>query len=128
MSGNVGISFDDGQKVAGTANPLPVAPVAGVNDVGTMQPFSQPGARWNYAAATAGILNTTTAVTIKAAAGVGGTVLWREKVGTAGAPQGVSINFQTPLRGTANTLLEVVTLTASGTGAVYFNAQGYTAA
>ena len=156
MSGNVGISFDDGQKVAGTATPLPVAPVAGANDVGTMQPFSQPGARWNYAAATAGILNTTTAVTIKAAAGVGirnyitdiqimaealgtatelairdgaaGTVLWREKIGTAGAPQGVSINFQTPLRGTANTLLEVVTLTASGTGAVYFNAQGYTAA
>jgi hypothetical protein len=45
MSGNVGISFDDGQKVAGTATPLPVAPVAGANDVGTMQPFSQPGAR-----------------------------------------------------------------------------------
>jgi hypothetical protein len=156
MSGNVGISFDDGQKVAGTATPLPVAPVAGANDVGTMQPFSQPGARWNYAAAAAGILNTTTAVTIKAAAGVGvrnyitdiqivaealgtasevairdgaaGTVLWRQKIGTGGQTNGLAINFQTPLRGTANTLLEVVMLTASGTGAVYFNAQGYTAA
>jgi hypothetical protein len=156
MSGNVGISFDDGQKVAGTATPLPVAPVAGANDVGTMQPFSQPGARWNYAAAAAGILNTTTAVTIKAAAGVGvrnyitdiqivaealgtasevairdgaaGTVLWRQKIGTGGQTNGLAINFQTPLRGTANTLLEVVTLTASGTGAVYFNAQGYAAA
>jgi hypothetical protein len=60
--------------------------------------------------------------------GAAGTVLWREKIGTPGVPQGVSINFQTPLRGTANTLLEVVTLTASGTGAVYFNAQGYAAA
>jgi hypothetical protein len=155
MSGNVGISFDDGSKVAGTATPFPVAPVAGANDVGTMQPFSQPGARWNYAAAAAGILNTTTAVTIKAAAGVGvrnyitdiqivaealgtatevairdgaaGTVLWRQKIGTSGQTNGLAINFQTPLRGTANTLLEVVTLTASGTGAVYFNAQGYTA-
>jgi hypothetical protein len=121
-----------------------------------VQLFSQPGARWNFASAVAGILNTTTAVTIKAAAGVGvrnyitdiqimtealgtateiairdgaaGTVLWRQKIGSGGLTQGMSINFQTPLRGTANTLLEVVTLTASGTGAVYFNAQGFTAA
>jgi hypothetical protein len=156
MSGNVGISFDDGSKVASTSTPLPVTSAAGTSDVGTVQPFSQPGARWNFASAVAGILNTTTAVTIKAAAGVGvrnyitdiqimtealgtateiairdgaaGTVLWRQKIGSGGLTQGMSINFQTPLRGTANTLLEVVTLTASGTGAVYFNAQGFTAA
>jgi hypothetical protein len=29
--------------------------------------------------------------------------------------------------GTANTLLEAVTLTASGSGSVYVNAQGFTA-
>lgn len=111
---------------------------------------------WTYAAAASGIVNTTTAVTIKAAAtavqGVaqrnyltslqfmaealgaatelavraGGTVLWRWKIGTGGATGGVSITFNNPLRSTAGTLLEVVTLTASVTGAVYFNAQGYT--
>ena len=109
--------------------------------------------RWSYAAATAGILNTTTAVAFKASAGAdtrdyitdiqimaealgtasrvairdgaGGTVLWRTKIGTGGLAQGMSVNFQQPLQGTANTLLEVVTLTASGTGAVYFNAQGF---
>jgi hypothetical protein len=98
-------------------------------------------------------LNTTTAVTIKAAAGAGfrnyitdiqimaealgtateiairdgagGTVLWRQKIGTGGLAQGMAVNFQSPLQGSVNTLLEVVTLTASGTGAVYFNAQGF---
>lgn len=109
---------------------------------------------WNYAAASGGISNTTTAVTIKAAAGAGvrnylkslqissealgaateivirdgasGTVLWREKIGTAGYVNGRTLNFDPPLRGTANTLMEVVTLTASVTGAVFVNAQGYT--
>lgn len=108
---------------------------------------------WSYAAAASGIVNTTTAVTIKAAAGAGlrnyissiqvmaealgtatelavrdgaaGTVLWRQKIGTGGITGGLNVNFATPLRGTANTLLEVVTLTASTTGAVYFNAQGF---
>ena len=56
--------------------------------------------------------------------GAGGTVIWRTKIGT---PAGyLSIEFPTPLKGTANTLLEVVTTTASVTGGVYFNAQGYT--
>jgi len=40
----------------------------------------------------------------------------------------MSIQFPVPLKGTANTLMEVVTLTASGAGAVYVNAQGFTAA
>jgi hypothetical protein len=116
------------------------------------QPFGTASARWNYAAAAAGILNTTTAVTIMSAAGVGvrnyltnlqvmaealgaatelavrdgaaGTVLWRTKITTAGAAL-FQVNFDVPLKGTANTLLEVVTLTASVTGAVYVSAQGY---
>lgn len=117
------------------------------------QPYALTGARWQYAAASGGIANTTTAVTITAAAGssvrnyltslqinagalgaatevavrdgAGGTVLWRGVVGTGGSTQ--SVVFPTPLRGTANTLMEVVTLTATVTGGVYINAQGYTA-
>jgi hypothetical protein len=113
-----------------------------------------PLSNWNYAAATGGILNTTTAVTIKTAGaagvknyissielssealgaatefairdGAGGTVLWRTKIGAAGLINGRLILFATPIAGTAATLLEVVTLTASVTGAVYFNAQGFT--
>lgn len=118
------------------------------------KPYSIPEAEWSYAAAAGGILNTTTAVTIKTAAGSGlrnyitsiqvmsealttatelairdgaaGTVIWRTKIPTAGLPS-VQFDFPNPLKSTANTLLEVVTLTASGAGAVYFNAQGYAA-
>lgn len=110
---------------------------------------------WSYAAASNGIANTTTAVTFKAAAGAslrncitsiqimaealntatelairdgaGGAVLWRTKIGTGGVTGGLSVEFETPIIGSANTLLEVVTLTASVTGAVYFNAQGFVA-
>lgn len=110
---------------------------------------------WNYPAAAGGILNTTTAVTIKAAAaaglrnyitalqidaealtnatelvirdGPGGTVLFRMKIGTPGLLNGRNIVFSTPLKGSAATLLEVATLTASGAGAVYVNAQGFIA-
>jgi hypothetical protein len=111
-----------------------------------------PELSWTYAAAGSGISNTTTAVTFKSACtdrcyvtridlmcealgtatevairdGAGGTVLWRTKVGTGGLPL-TNINFATPLKGTSATLLEVVTLTASGTGACYFNAAGYDA-
>lgn len=119
------------------------------------RPYSIPEADWSYAAAASGIVNTTTAVTIKAAGGAGlrnyitavqifadalgaatelairdgagGAVLWRVKINTAGILGGISISFPTPIFGTAATLLEVVTLTASVTGAVYFNAQGYVA-
>lgn len=117
-------------------------------------PYSVPEATWSYAAAAGGILNTTTAVTIKAAAAAGlrnyltniqlmsealtnatevavrdgaaGTVLWRTKIGVGGLVNS-EITFDVPLRGTAATLLEVVTLTASSAGAVYFNAQGFVA-
>jgi hypothetical protein len=118
------------------------------------KPYSIPEGEWSYGAAAAGILNTTTAVTIKTAAGAGirnyitsiqvmsealttatelavrdgagGTVLWRTKIPTGGLPT-AQFNFPSPIKGTANTLLEVVTITASGAGAVYFNAQGYAA-
>ena len=117
----------------------------------TLQPISN----WSYAAAASGIVNTTTAVTIKAAAGTNlrncitsiqissealgtatevairdgaaGTVLWRMKIGTAGILAGRDFVLGTPIVGSANTLLEVVTLTASTTGAVYVNLQGFVA-
>jgi hypothetical protein len=112
-----------------------------------------PPTGWSYAAASGGIVNTTTAVTIKAAAGAsvrnyltgldishdalgaatelairdgaGGTVLYRVKLQTT-ATEGRPIRFATPIYSTANTLLEVVTLTAV-TGGVFVNASGYTA-
>jgi hypothetical protein len=114
--------------------------------------FSSAENDWQFASAASGIVNTTTAVTIKAASGTvgvrnyitgisiqsealgtstelairdgaAGTVIWRTKLPINAQPL-VNIVFPTPLKGTANTLLEVVTLTAT-TGAVYFNAQGY---
>lgn len=120
----------------------------------TPLPIFQGGAStgWISAAGASGIVNTTTAVTIKAAAGAGiknivnscqiatdalgaatelairdgagGTVLWRGKLQTAALPQ-MTIVFQAPLVGTANTLLEVLTLTGV-TGGVYVNCQGST--
>lgn len=123
--------------------------------VGTqiVKPYSIPEGDWTFASAASGIVNTTTAVTIKAAAGAGirnyltnmqiatdtlgaatelairdgaaGTVIWRGKLQTTALPV-MDIEFLTPLRSTANTLLEVVTLTAV-TGGVYINAQGYAA-
>jgi hypothetical protein len=121
----------------------------------TTKPFHTDGRDWSYVPAEAGITNTTTAVTIKAAAGAGlknyitaiqiatsaalqtatvlairdgaaGTVLWRLPLTTTVNTGGFSFTFPTPLRGSDNKLLEVVTLTANGTGAIYFNAQGYT--
>jgi hypothetical protein len=120
-----------------------------------VQPFAVPDLSWLYPAASGGILNTTTAVTIRAAQAAGirnyitdiqvqaeplgsatdlvvrdgaaGAVLWRMRIPTGGLPL-TDIQFAQPLRGTAATLLEVATLTASGTGAVYFNAQGYSGA
>lgn len=111
---------------------------------------------WNYAAASGGIVNTTTAVTIKAAAGASvrnyvcwlhivhdtlggatevalrdgaaGTVMWRGRLQTAASDSSLgagSITFSPCLKGTANTLVEFVTLTAV-TGGVYVDAGGTT--
>ena len=107
----------------------------------------------NYAAAASGIADTAVAVTINAAAGEGqrnyvtssqlehatlgastefairdgvaGPVLWRCALKTA-AMAPLSIVFPSPLAGSPDTLLEVVTLTAV-TGGVYVNARGYSA-
>ena len=116
---------------------------------------SIPENEWVYAAASGGITNTTTAATLVAAQaagvrnyltslqissdvlgaateiairdGAGGTVLWRGKIGTAGIAGVITIQFSDPLKSTAATLLEVVTLSASVFGGVYVNAQGYKA-
>lgn len=117
-----------------------------------VQDWALPTSRWSYAPPVGGISNTTTAVTMKAAAGAGlrnyvkgcwvdasalgaatevvirdgagGTVLWRGYMGTSGWA-GRDVVFHTPLMGTANTLIEVATLTATVTGNVYFNCQGF---
>lgn len=113
------------------------------------RPYAIPELEWSYVAASGGITNTT-GVTIKAAAAAGirnyltglqlannsatatdvqirdgaaGTVLWRGFL-PANSPL-VNIQFQSPIKGTAATLLEVACGT-TGT-ATYVNAQGYTA-
>lgn len=119
-----------------------------------INPLAIPENTWNYAAATGGISNTTTAVTVQAAHatlrnyitgidisrdtlgaatefvirdGAGGTVLWRMKLGTTVITEGFSKTFSPPLRGTAATLTEIATLTASVTGGVFANLQGFVA-
>ena len=115
------------------------------------KPHSVLGATWSYAAASGGITNTT-AVTVKTAAGAGvrncitslqvinghatvstetlvldgaaGTVLHRGYAQAAGG--GYAVNFDVPLCGTANTLLEIDNVTTGA--AVYYNLQGYTTA
>ena len=112
---------------------------------------------WSYTSGASPILsNTTTAVTIKASAGAsvrnyitsiqltttafgasvplairdgaGGTVLWAVVVPTAGFLQPVQFTFPVPLKGTAATLLEIVTTTANTSGTVTANIQGFTGA
>jgi hypothetical protein len=132
-----------------------VRPIATLDGRQIVRLNSIPENEWVYAAASGGIANTTTAVTLVAAQaagirnyltnlqlssdalgaateiairdGAGGTVLWRGKIGTAGIAGVSTIQFSDPLKSTAATLLEVVTLTASVTGGVYVNAQGYIA-
>jgi len=130
-------------------------PIATVDGRQITRLNSIPENEWVYAAASGGITNTTTAVTLVAAQaagvrnyltslqlssdalaaateiairdGAGGTVLWRGKIGIAGIAGVSNIQFSDPLKSTAATLLEVVTLSASVTGGVYVNAQGYIA-
>lgn len=129
--------------------------VATTQGVMVSRPYSIPEVEWSHAGAASGIVNTTTAVQIKAAAasgvrnyitgitiqaeplgtatefvirnGAGGAVLFRMKIPTTGLAL-TPIVFSSPIKSSAATLLEVATLTASGTGAVYFNANGYEAA
>lgn len=136
-----------------TANGGNVRPIATTIGAAVNKPFQVPELDWSYPAAAGGISNTTTAVTMVGAAGsgirnyltaiqlsaptlgaatevavrdgAGGTVIWRGFMSTAGGNQ--SVNLSSPVKSTANTLLEVVTLSATVTGAVYINAQGYQA-
>ncbi len=140
----------DQTLVAGDAANLPMT----TSDQLIIKPYATSETDWHYAAATSGIVSTTTAVTFKAASGTAGiknyitaieigaigagtatelcirdgaagTVIWRIQVPAAGFTFPLNVNFTTPLKGTANTLLEVVTLTSSATP-IYFNAHGYT--
>lgn len=117
------------------------------------RPYATSAQDWTYAAISGGISNTTNPVTLVAATasvrnyltacqissdalgaatelairdGAAGTVLTRMKIGTAGLTP-TNIEWPTPLKSTVNTLLEVVTLTATVTGGIYVNCQGYTA-
>ena len=142
------IATQDQTLVAGDAANLPVTTSNQVIN----KPFATAEIDWVYAPPGNGISNTTTAVTFKAASGTagirtyvtglqvtwntlgattelairdgaGGTVLWRTMLGTAAGT--VIVPLLTPLKSTANTLMEIVTLTAV-TGNVYVNVQGYT--
>lgn len=141
-----------------TSNVTPVATGDAVDVVATtvgvpvVRLDTIPEGEWAYAAASSGIVNTTTAVTIKAASGnaairsyvrgctlahdalggttelvirdgAGGTVLWRTKLQTTAMPPEF---FTIRVKSTLNTLLEVATLTAV-TGGVYLNCDGYDA-
>lgn len=116
-------------------------------------PYALPGATWRYAAPAGGLVNTT-GVTAKAAAGAGirnyvksaqimtshqtinteieirdgasGSVMWRGWAQSVGG--GATIQFDPPLRGTANTLVEIAEVSATGTAGVLVNLQGYEAA
>ena len=133
------------------ANGQVVRPIATQDGRLIMRPHSIPENEWAYAAASGGLVNSTAPVVVKAAAGANirnyitsvqvmaealtnateltiengdGTVLWRTKIPTTGLPT-VPIRFDDPIKGTANASLQIRTVTASGTGAVYCNVQGY---
>lgn len=165
LSGNptrIGAAFNTTQPTVTTGQAVDVQAsnrgslyvTNGVEGALINKPYAVSTSDWNYAAASGGITNTTTAVTIAPAAGgalrnyataiqlsttalgvsteiairdgAGGTVLWRGTLSTTAANPS-AFTLPSPIRGSANTLMEVVTLTASVTGSVYFNAQGYTA-
>jgi len=137
------------------SNATLVRPIATTDGRQIVRLDAIPENEWSYVAASGGITNTTTAVTLAGGAGsgvrnyitslqlasdvlgtatevvirdgVGGTVLWRTKIGTSGIVSPINIKFQPPLRSSTNTLLEIATLTATGTGSIYVNAQGYKA-
>lgn len=141
--GNFVVSIQSGAAVLATGNGLAV------------QPYGFSATFWSYTSGTSPILsNTTTAVTIKAAAGAsvinyidscqigstalgasvplalrdgaGGTVKFAVRAPTAGWLTPWTVNFQPPLKGTANTLWEVVTTTADTSGTYDVNCQGHT--
>lgn len=137
------------------ANATLVRPIATVDGRQIVRLDAIPENEWSYVAASGGITNTTTAVGITGGAGsgvrnyitslqvssdtlgtatevvirdgVGGAVLWRAKIGTAGTVGIQDIRFHPPLRGGTNTQVEAACVTATGTGSIYLNVQGYKA-
>lgn len=113
------------------------------------------GTPWAYAASSGGIVNSNSPVLLIAAgsagvvnylktldvmaealatatefiitSGSGGTVLWRTKLTTAGIPSATQFIFDKPLQSAPATALYIQCVTASATGAIYANAQGYSA-
>lgn len=154
-SGNpvtIGIEVRQSRKTA-VLNGQVVRPIGTVDGKLIVRPHSIPENEWKYVAASGGIVNTTTPVTILPAQGAGfsiyltsmqiraqaltnateivlrdgtSTNYWLSEIGTAGMPL-TNITFEDPIKLTANSALTFSTLTASGTGAVYINAQGYVA-
>lgn len=147
---------DDASITACTENSFCNLRLSLTNHALVVQPYETPANSWQYASGTTGILsNTTTAVTIKTAAGAGirnyiktcqitttafgaavplairdgagGTVIWSNQVATSGWLTPQNITFEPPIRGTANTLLEVVTTTANTSGTAMVNCQGFVA-
>ena len=132
-----------------------VRPISTVDGRQIVRLDAIPENEWSHVAASGGITNTTTAVSIAGGAGSGirnyvtslqvssdtlgtatevfiqdgvaGAILWRAKIGTAGTVGIQNIRFHPPLRGGTNTLLQVACVTATGTGSIYINAQGYKA-
>jgi len=137
------------------ANATLVRPIATTDGRQIVRLDSIPENEWSYVAASGGITNTTTSVTITGGAGSGvrnyitslqvssdtlgtatevviqdgvaGAILWRAKIGTAGTVGIQDIRFHPPLRGSTNTLLQAACVTATGTGSIYLNVQGYKA-
>lgn len=135
------------------ANGQVVRPIGTTDGRMVVRPHSVPELEWVYPAASGGIVNSTAAVTMAAAPGANArnyitsiqvyaealanatelviregtsTVYWRIKIPTTGMPP-TQFTFENPIRLALNSSLTVTTLTASGTGAVYVNAQGYVA-
>jgi len=140
---------------ASVSNGTLVRPIATVDGRQIVRLDSIPENEWSYVAASGGITNTTTAVTITGGGGsgvrnyitslqvssdtlgtatevvirdgIGGTALWRAKIGTAGTVGIQGIRFHPPLRGSSNSLVEAACVTATGTGSIYLSVQGYKA-
>lgn len=146
----IGIECRTATKTAVSSGQV-VRPIGTTDGRLVVRPHSVPELEWAYAPPSGGLVNSTAAVVVKAAAGANvrnyitsvqvmaealtnateltiengdGTVLWRTKITTAGLPT-APIRFDDPIKGTANASLQIRTVTASGTGAVYVNAQGY---
>ena len=137
------------------SNATLVRPIATIDGRQIVRLDSIPENEWSYVAASGGITNTTAAVAIAGGAGSGvrnyitslqvssdtlgtateviiqdgvaGAILWRDKIGTAGTVGIQDIRFHPPLRGSTNTITRFACVTATGTGSIYINVQGYKA-